>query len=146
MYCIASAYRLYHYQWFLCATKEQALVILQWPTRMSEPEYIAKCMEMAGGKGNMVRLLVPSFDWTLNIVVVSEVKMKEICESIRSQKHIRLNTKWRYMLFIRQDKSISLLNGVTVSSWVKGNPQVSATRSTYEYVSQYKATYGSGYS
>jgi hypothetical protein len=102
-------------------------------------------MEMAGGKNNLELLLVPSFDWTLNIVVVTSKEIDKICASYQSDCRYRLKTECFNVLFVRDQKTESLSHGVTVSSWVKGDPQVVATRVTYDYVSAYKSTYGSGY-
>ena len=112
---------------------------------MDEDEYHKRIVEMAGGEKKLVRLLVPSFDWTLSIVIVSKREIERICNSYYSDKCYRLSTKRFDVLFVREEKSETLKNGVNVSTWVKGDPQVSATRVTYDYVSAYKTTYGKGY-
>ena len=129
----------------MCVPEELAKTIPQWSTRLKEDKYISKILEMAGGKQNRVRLVVPSFDWTLSIVIVSSSQIEKICETYDPDQMFRLKTKNVNVLFVREEKSQTLKNGVNVSSWVKGDPQVTATRVTYDYVSAYKTTYGKGY-
>jgi hypothetical protein len=104
-----------------------------------------KIMAMAGGKENLVRLIVPEVDWTLNIILVTNNEIEDIYESYNSDFSFHYKVGMQNLLFIQEEKSVSLLNGVTVSSWVKGDPQVGYTKLSYDVVSQYKSTYGSGY-
>jgi hypothetical protein len=82
---------------------------------------------------------------SLIIVLVSQECLDELYNSFTHRERVLARCGVVQMLFVQEHKSLSQLRGVSISSWVLGDPQVSRTRVTYEYVMQYKSTYGSGY-
>ena len=92
-----------------------------------------------------MKLVVPAIDWCLQIVVVSQECFDKIYNDRNSEEKHLVKLNDREMLFVQEDMAFTERNGVPVSSWVLGDPQVSRTRVSYEYVNQYRKTYGSGF-
>ena len=137
--------RLYYVQDFLAVTKEQVKTISSW-RNISENEWVQRMWNMAGRKrSNLTPLIVPSIDWSLNIVLVSQECLNEIYDKTPHKNKVLAKCGTQEMLFVQEHKSIARTRGVSISNWVLGDPQVSRTRVTYEYLTQYKSTYGSGY-
>ena len=132
-------------QLFVILSPAQARVISLWPP-MRDDMFFNECRKLAGGNHNVVRLIVPAIDWTLNVVLVSAKKWTEIRRASRnSSQYVHVQCSNCEVIFTRDDIRSIRQNGVTVSHWIKGDPQVSATRVSYEFTSQYEATFGTGY-
>ena len=132
-------------QLFVIISPTQARIISQWPP-MRDDIFFTECRKLAGDKGNLVRMIVPAIEWTLNVVIVSAKKWKNILAASRdASQYVHVQSRQCEVIFSRDDKASISNNGVTVSHWIKGDPQVSATRVSYEYTAQYAATFGTGY-
>lgn len=144
--CFVFSTRLYQIQLFLPVTKEQVMTISKWG-KISSREWRTRLFAFAGNKrSNLLKLIVPSINWSLNIVLVEDKKcLNDIYNALTFQERHPVVCGDFEVLFVLEDKSAARTRGVSLSTWVLGDPQVSRTRVTYEYVRQYRSTYGSGY-
>ena len=141
--------RLYKHQDFIVVTKEKLNEIKQWG-KLSDSEWSRRLWAMCGKKrSNLTNLIVPTVDWSLNIVLVPQKCLDEIYDSLTAKEKVfaRLGEGKRKveMIFVQERKSVTKTRGISISSWVLGDTQVSRTRVTYPYVTAYKKTYGTGY-
>ena len=96
----------------------------------------------------IVTLLVPRIHWSLNIVLVSKKTFAQLSNRSNARSHTmqhETRSNGIRMLFSYDDKMEALARGVCVSSWQKGDPQISATRVEYSFVKYLIETYGGGY-
>ena len=141
--------RLYKHQDFIVVAKEKLNEIKQWG-KLSDSEWSRRLWAMCGKKrSNLTNLIVPTVDWSLNIVLVPQKCLDEIYDSLTAKEKVfaRLGEGKRKveMIFVQERKSVTKTRGISISSWVLGDTQVSRTRVTYPYVTAYKKTYGTGY-
>ena len=101
---------------------------------------------MCGKKrSSCIRLIVPSIDWSLNIVLVTQERLNQIYDSLTHRDRVLVQSGQVEMLFVHQKKADTLNMGISISQWNLGDSQVSRTRVSYEYVDQYRATFGTGF-
>jgi hypothetical protein len=141
--------RLFHLQDFVTITKEQAKTISKFPA-MSSRNWTKQVIGLLGNiqseiRKNTTTLLIPAVRWSLNVVVVSKDTFTDMLKSHNNPMQFQQEFSGRQMLFCYEKKSITLSRGVSISTWVLGDPQVIRTRVTYEYVEEFSAAYGSGY-
>ena len=136
---------LYETAYFLPCTKDRVRMIREWGP-LSNNEFYKRMWELAGRKrSNFLKVIVPTIDYSLDIILVSQECYDSIYDSLTYRDRLQAELGDMKMLFVREDKVVARSRGVTISSWVLGDPQVSRTRVTKEYVNQYKLTYSTGY-
>jgi hypothetical protein len=135
---------LYHIQDFAQITKEDASPFLTQDI-LPHSTWDETVKQMSREPNKITTLLIPNITWNLFVVLVSKHNFAEIAASVacQHQVHVVLN-KMEY-IFADENKTVVFKCGVCVSTWVLGDPKVTATRVTYEFVECYKDTFGTGY-
>ena len=106
---------------------------------------LVRQMGLQNPESHVTTLIIPSIHWSLNIAIVSDDTMDSIMnQTLEGYWYEVRNMNFR-MLFTHEDKRLASSRGVVISSWTLGDPQVSNTRVSYEYVEQYRCTFGRGY-
>lgn len=139
--------RLYHKQDFVVVDSETARIFSKQPM-MTTKEWnnLLKLVIDSEDQSKIMTLVVPSVPWSLNIVLVSKRTFEDmVSDRNKTKLRITVQSQGIGMMFSYEEKHLAVARGITLSSWILGDPQVSATRVHYEYVQQYINTYDTGY-
>lgn len=90
-------------------------------------------------------LVVPAIHWMLNILLVDEIMFDSLSHTYSDGNHHALEHNGTRMSFCREKKKCTAKKGKAVSTWLLGDPLVSQSWVTYEYVELYHTTFGTGY-
>ena len=108
-------------------------------------EALIKLEQPTGSFNDVVTLAVPFVSWSLKIVLVTTEEYESLIVDRVKKPHCEVVDNIRRMLFCYEDKTTTYNSGIVLSTWVKGDPLISRTRVTYDYVEFYRASFGTGY-
>jgi hypothetical protein len=100
---------------FLPVRKEQVKTIAQWG-KISNREWCTRLFAMAGNKrSNLVKLIIPKIDWSLNVVLIDKDILDEIYNSLTHRERHLVECSGVEMLFVWEEKSVTRTRGVSLS-------------------------------
>jgi hypothetical protein len=127
---------------FIRLSKVDANKILKL-SKMSKHSWDDVMLTLSGG--SITTLVIPSIHWSLNVVLVTQEIYMALVNGKECNRQYEAKHNGTRMLFCYEQKQVLQSRGISVSTWILGDPQVSRTRVSYEYIKQYQGTFGSGY-